>query len=325
MANLRKARDIKLLDKLDACPRLPFNSPLWRVAREGRDPLLGARSISRWCTGAFDVLYASLERDGALAEIHALLASQPVFPSKLTFRVHTLTASVPAVLHLADLKQLAALGVEVARYRERDYHATQDIADAALFLGFDGLIVPSARWSCANAVLFTDRVDPTALVLADTEPEPVNWAEWRKAHRGPGLHPRGASGSARAGTARRQSLHSTFESQTPPLPDPKRCDRPEKPALCWPHLVPLREARCRALGSPGRGRRPRTCLARTHPASRGTRPPAIGPAAGCIRRRPRRGCKPLKAGRRAMGRKAFLPPPGARRRREPPGGAAPVS
>ena len=129
------------------------------------------------------MLYASLERDGALAEIHALLASPPYplqadVPRPYADRVGT---SGAASCHL---KQLAALGVEVARYRERDYHATQDIADAALFLGFDGLIVPSARWSCANAVLFTDRVDPTALVLADTEPEPVNWAEWRKAHRG---------------------------------------------------------------------------------------------------------------------------------------------
>lgn len=180
----RKARDIKLLDKLDACPRLPFNGALWRVAREGRDPLLGARSVSRWCTGAFDVLYTSLERDGALAEIHTLLASQPVFPSKLVFQVHQLTASVSAALHLADLKQLEPLGVEIARYRERDYRATQDIADAALFLGFDGLIVPSARWPCANAVLFTDRVDPAALALANTETEPIHWAEWRKAHRG---------------------------------------------------------------------------------------------------------------------------------------------
>ena len=271
MANLRKARDIKLADKLDACPRLPFNGPLWRVAREGRDPLLGARSVSRWCTGAFDVLYASLERDGALAEIHALLASQPVFPSKLTFRVHTLTASVPAVLHLADLKQLAALGVEVARYRERDYHATQDIADAALFPRLRRPDRAERALVGANAVLFTDRVDPTALVLADTEP--VNWAEWRKAHRGPGWMD--AAHRVRRARARRVGNipHPLLNLSHSSPPRPKKMRPPGKAGPTPLTLVPLREARCRALGSPGRGRRPRTCLARTHPGVPG-HPPA---------------------------------------------------
>jgi hypothetical protein len=32
---------------------------------------------------------------------------------------------------------------------------TQEIADSAYFLGFDGLIAPGARWACLNLVLFT--------------------------------------------------------------------------------------------------------------------------------------------------------------------------
>jgi len=176
----RRARDLRLLDAIDAFKQEPFAQPLWRVAREGRDPVAGARSISRWCDGTFDVLYTSLQRDGALAEMHALLSSQPVFPSKIRFFVHQLKVSAEKTIRFADLRTLGKLGVDVSRYRERDYSRTQSIADAACFLGFDGLIAPSARWECLNAVLFTDRIPSERIELAKREPTPVAWDAWRK-------------------------------------------------------------------------------------------------------------------------------------------------
>ena len=57
---------------------------------------------------------------------------------------------------------------------------TQEIADAAFFLGFDGLIAPSARWPCSNFVLFTDRIPPGLLDLAKTSEAPIDWSDWRK-------------------------------------------------------------------------------------------------------------------------------------------------
>jgi hypothetical protein len=41
---------------------------------------------------------------------------------------------------------------------------TQDIAEVAHFLDYDGLIVPSARFDCLNVVAFCDRLPPDALV-----------------------------------------------------------------------------------------------------------------------------------------------------------------
>ncbi len=177
----RRARDLELLDAIDAFKREPFARPVWRVAREGREPILGAATNSRWCDGTFDALYTSLDRDGALAEIHALLSSQPVFPSNIRSYVHKLAIDAKATLRLADLPTLAKLGVNVERYRERDYTKTQAIADAAYFLGFDGLVAPSARWDCLNAVLFTDRVAPGGIAVLDTEKRPVDWRAWRQA------------------------------------------------------------------------------------------------------------------------------------------------
>jgi hypothetical protein len=182
-ADPRKARDLRLLDAIDAFRREPFAQSVWRVSRAGRDPILGAPSTSRWCDGTFDVLYTSFERDGAIAEVHAILAMQPVFPSKIQFFVHGVRVRARQTLRLADLATLAELGVDVDRYRERDYSRTQPIADAAYFLGFDGLIAPSARWKCLNAMLFTGRIPAGDIELTGSEPNPIDWNTWRKRRR----------------------------------------------------------------------------------------------------------------------------------------------
>lgn len=176
----RRPRDIAVLDSVDALSRNSFAGPVWRITREGRDPLQGSPSNSRWCNGEFDVLYTCLDRDGAIAEIYALLAAQPVFPSKIQSFVHRLDVAAEQALVLADHQALERLGVDVSRYREREYARTQALADAAYFLGFDGLIVPSARWPCQNAVLFSDRIAPSAIALTESEPAPVDWSVWRK-------------------------------------------------------------------------------------------------------------------------------------------------
>ena len=180
----RRARDLRLLDQVDAVPRRAHDGAAWRVTPDGRDPLQGGRSLSRWCNGEFDVLYTSLERDGAIAEAHALLSLQPVFPATVTFRVHRLRVALRQALHLVELPMLAELGVDTQRYRERDYRRTQEIADAAHFLGFDGLLVPSARWRCTNCVVFTERVAAESLALEETETEAVDWRAWRRQNRG---------------------------------------------------------------------------------------------------------------------------------------------
>ncbi|MGO9005007.1 MAG: RES family NAD+ phosphorylase [Beijerinckiaceae bacterium] len=177
----RRARDLALLDALDAFKREPLDGVVvWRVVRESRDPLLGSPSRTRWSNGSFDVLCTSFERDGAISEIHALLSLQPVFPSRDRWFAHKLKIFSTQTLKLADLPTLGRLGIDIARYRERDYARTQEIADAAYFLGFDGLVAPSARWECLNLILFTDRIPPRQVEILDSEGEPVAWEDWRK-------------------------------------------------------------------------------------------------------------------------------------------------
>jgi hypothetical protein len=69
-------------------------------------------------------------------------------------------------------------GVDAARYQSFDYAATQALAAAAHFLEFDGLIVPSARHSSANLVVFMDREAAPSLEILTTDL--VDWSAWKR-------------------------------------------------------------------------------------------------------------------------------------------------
>ncbi|MBC8718147.1 RES family NAD+ phosphorylase [Ochrobactrum sp. Marseille-Q0166] len=174
----RRARDIELLDVLDAHTGVSFEGDVWRIVRAERDVLEGFASKARWDPGTFDVLYTSLERDGALEEIHFHLSRQPVFPSKLRSVLHRISVRTRRTLKLADLGALAELGITPERYGELSYERSQEIGDAAFFLGFDGILAPSARWDCQNLILFMDRMEPSDLAVLESEP--IDWADWRR-------------------------------------------------------------------------------------------------------------------------------------------------
>jgi len=172
-----------VLDALEAIAPMAFAGDVWRITRAGFDPLRGSLANGRWSTGgACEVLYTSLERDGALGEIGFRLALEPVWPSRLAHDIHRIGAETAQTLRFADVSALAPLGVETARYESFDYGATQAIAAAAHFLEFDGLIVPSARAACANLVVFMDRITETGR-LAVRASEAVDWAAWRARRR----------------------------------------------------------------------------------------------------------------------------------------------
>src|SRR5215813_4013702 len=107
----RVARDLELLDLLEAHQGVPYEGDVWRIVRDGVEVLQGYPAKARWDPGTFDVLYTSLERDGSLAEIHFHLSRQPVFPSKLISRLHRISVKTHRTLKLADLEAIKELGV----------------------------------------------------------------------------------------------------------------------------------------------------------------------------------------------------------------------
>jgi hypothetical protein len=170
--------DPELLDRLDALPKESFDGQVYRATRLRLDPPAGSYNGGRWMTrDAAVVLYTSLEREGALAEIAFHWSQLDPWPTK-PVALHRLQVVTRRTLRLIRA-DLALLGVSETTYKDMNLPRTQAIGAAVEFLGCDGLIAPSARWACDNLMLFPERMDDTA-ALALQHSETIDWIAWGK-------------------------------------------------------------------------------------------------------------------------------------------------
>ncbi len=174
----RTGHDDRLLDALTSLPEVQFSGTMWRVVNAIRSPIDGSRGSGRWSVDDGQVLYTSLEADGALSEIHFHISrANSVFPSRLKHNLFQLTAELAKVLDLSDPSVLSSLGIDMSRYSEILYPETQVVGGAVAFLGFKAIIVPNARHRSNNLVVFLQNVDLDAIVTG--EETPVDWTAWR--------------------------------------------------------------------------------------------------------------------------------------------------
>jgi len=170
--------DPDLLQFIDSIEGQTFESIVWRVTWASRDPIAGNAGGGRWSPqDSFEVLYTSLEADGALAEIYYHLSRAPVFSSSQT-KLHRLEVSLRNVLLLGD-DELVRLGIEDPYAPRLESKRSQEIGEAAYLMGFEGIVVPSARWACKNLVLFTDRIKLIENIEL-IESKDVNWPAWKE-------------------------------------------------------------------------------------------------------------------------------------------------
>ena len=168
--------DRELLDRLDALPKESFGGQVFRATRQSLDPLVSSTSGGRWMPrGAAGVLYTSLIREGALAEISFHWGQMNPRPTKPVM-LHTLGVVSHRTLKLVRA-DLSMLGVPDSAYPTINLPRTQAIGAAVEFLGCDGLVAPSARWPCDNLMLFPGSMgaDTTLEVLSG---ESVDWLQW---------------------------------------------------------------------------------------------------------------------------------------------------
>lgn len=170
--------DDRLLDALEGIEGHSYNGTMWRAVREGRSVLDGSRGAGRWNPSSLSVLYGAKEADGAISEIHFHLnRGQSVFPSKMKHKIFELSIITDRTLVLLKMSDLIALGVDEAKYQQILYKRTQEIADAAAFMGFDGIIAPSARYECENIVLFLDLFNLENIKTVSKKS--IKWSSWR--------------------------------------------------------------------------------------------------------------------------------------------------
>ena len=172
--------DPDLLDRLNALPKENFDGKVFRATRQSLDPLASSYSGGRWMRrdGA-GVLYTSLAREGALAEISFHWGQLDPRPTKPVM-LHTMRVAAHRTLKLVRA-DLAALGVPENAYAGVNMPRTQEIGAAVEFLGCDGLIAPCARWACDNLILFPDRMGMDATLEVVTS-EAVDWITRATAH-----------------------------------------------------------------------------------------------------------------------------------------------
>ena len=108
------------------------------------------------------------------------LTRQPVFPSAVQFTLNEIEVTTRSTLKFAEIRNLEPLGVDRDKYPALLCERTQEIGDAAAFLGFDGVISPSARWDCLNLAIFCDELNPEDLVLRNSTG--IDWKAWGRKH-----------------------------------------------------------------------------------------------------------------------------------------------
>lgn len=171
--------DPALLDRLGRLPVERLDGEAYRVTGAMADPTAPSTSGGRWAPPGISVLYTSLLRDGAIAEVASYLVDLTPLPRK-PLRVHRLEVSVERSLRLA-WGTLEGLGVDPQRYGERDYAVTQRIGAAMSFLELDGLISPSARWPCENLTIFgeSQALDQKLKAVGG---ETIDWQAWARSN-----------------------------------------------------------------------------------------------------------------------------------------------
>ena len=169
--------DSNILNRLDELEVVEFSGEVYRTSRGSLDPLKPSPFGGRWSfAGGSPVLYTSLEKEGALAEAAYYSSLLVPFPTK-PIKISTIKTKIARTIRIAKC-DLSAFGVDISLYEDHPNEILQKIGAAAAFQEIQGLIVPSARWTCDNLVLFTEHVCGGDVVeLIETESVVLNdWA-----------------------------------------------------------------------------------------------------------------------------------------------------
>jgi RES domain-containing protein len=158
-----------LLDALQALEAVPWEGLVYRHMLADYPPERSNTRGARWNPPEVAAIYTSLARATALAEAEYRFSLEPFRPrAKRT--LYTIRVKLAAVLDLSRHDLLEKTGIKRPDLEGPDFLACQTVGGAVNWLGYDGLLVPSARSSGNNLVLYElNRAAEAVFSVVDAE------------------------------------------------------------------------------------------------------------------------------------------------------------
>lgn len=169
--------DTQLVAKLDEVSPTEFSGEVCRHTGPGIHPLntTGAQTQGgRWNPpNSFPTLYLALSDEAAAAELYRRAEGENRPPEDLLpRRLHRYRVRLSAVLDLRNVETRKDLGVPLEELKSENRSPCNALGDAAHYVGFEGILAPSATGVGDVLVVFWDRLK------AESDVEPFAFDDW---------------------------------------------------------------------------------------------------------------------------------------------------
>jgi len=159
----------EMLDALQAAAVSAWEGTVYRHMFGEHPPVRTNATGARWNGPTLEAIYASCERETALAEAEYYISLQPLRP-KAKRTLYTIHVSLRSVIDLTPPGLLEAVGITPDILRADDHAPCRLIGSAVNWLGHGGLLVPSARRdSGTNLVIFQQDLSTAAFDVIAAE------------------------------------------------------------------------------------------------------------------------------------------------------------
>jgi RES domain-containing protein len=159
----------EMLDILQSATASAWEGTVYRHMFGPHPPARSNTEGARWNAPGLPAIYASCERETALAEADYYIRLQPLRP-KAKRTMFTIHVSLKNVIDLAAAGLLPRLGITDEVLASIDHVPCRTVGAAVNWLGHDGLLVPSARrLGGTNLVIFQPDLAASAFQVTNEE------------------------------------------------------------------------------------------------------------------------------------------------------------
>lgn len=164
-----------LLQSIDAIGARSFSGELYRHTAPDREPLSGASARAfggRWNPrDSFSTIYLAQPVEACVGEFLRMAAGQGRGAESFLPRdIHTVAANDLLLVDLTYAASLASVGIEPTDISAVDWGPCQRVGEAVYFLGYQGLMAPSASGVGIVMAVFETRVRPDQLKVITKKP-----------------------------------------------------------------------------------------------------------------------------------------------------------